>query len=421
MAKKIHLFTSAALNYIPKARVLFESVRRHHPDWILHLALADELRSEIDTSKEPFDSLLTLEELDIPNYRAWAFTHRIVELATAIKPFALKKLLEKADCEAVIYLDPDIVVFSPLDDLVGALGHSDVLLVPHQSDPESTLTAVMDNEISSLKHGIYNLGFIGVAPREEGFRFADWWAKRLYHFCRDDLCNGLFTDQRWIDLVPAFFDQVGIVRSTRHDVATWNLTTRHLEGNFDNGFTVDGKSLGFYHFTGFDKGDHHIMAAKNAMGNKSVELLLRWYASRVEELGRDPLCRVPWFFGAFDSGEAILPAQRIVYRERIDLQRAFPDPLVANGFLAWWKRQGPKEYPELFDSRCVDAALARLNARLSPGYRAGNDDADASVALSGLLWQALRSPPTAKRLATRGAQLLREEGVSGLLRRLRRY
>ena len=420
MTKKIHLFTSAALNYIPKARVLFESVRRHHPDWVLHLALADELRGDIELSGEPFDHLITLDSLEIPNYRPWAFTHRIVELATAIKPFALKKLLARDDCEAVIYLDPDIVVFSPLDDLISALAGADILLVPHQTQPENSLSAVMDNEISSLKHGIYNLGFIAVTPRDEGLRFANWWAQRLYYFCRDDLCNGLFTDQRWIDLVPAFFDHVGIVRSTRHDVATWNLTTRHLEGDFDKGFRVDGAPLGFYHFTGFDKGDHHIMAAKNAMGNKSVEMLLRWYANRIAELGRDPLCRIPWFFAAYDNGEQIIPAQRIVYRERIDLQCAFPDPLLANGFLAWWKQQGVKEYPELFDPERADIALARLNMRLSPGYRSGMEVAD-SVVFSGLLWQALRSPVTAKRLVTRSAQIYREEGMGGLLRRLRRY
>ena len=420
MQKKIHVFTSAALNYIPKARVLFESVRQHHPNWMLHLALADELRGEIDLSREPFDNMMTLESLGIPEYRAWAFTHRIVELATAIKPFAMRKLLEREDCEAVIYLDPDIVVFSPLDDITAALVHVDILLVPHQTTPEASISAVIDNEIGSLKHGIYNLGFLGVSPTDEGMRFADWWAQRLYYFCRDNICNGLFTDQRWIDLVPAFFDGVGIVRSPRHDVATWNLTTRHLDGNFNAGFTVDGKPLGFYHFTGFDKGDHHIMAAKNAIGNESVQVLLRWYANRIAELGKDPLCRIPWFFSIFDNGEPISVAQRVVYRERVDLQRAFPDPMAANGFLLWWKTQGIREYPDLFDGKRASAALEQLNSRLSPGYRAGKDYAGA-VAVIDLVSQALRSPATARRLASRGAHILRSEGFSGLLRRLKKY
>ena len=35
----------------------------------------------------------------------------------------------------------------------------------------------------------------------------DWWCQRAYRFNRDDVPNGLFTDQRWMDLVPALFDE----------------------------------------------------------------------------------------------------------------------------------------------------------------------------------------------------------------------
>ena len=420
MEKKVHVFTSAALKYIPKARVLFESIREHHPDWVLHLALADELRAEIDLSAEPFDELIPLDSLEIPHVRAWAFTHAIVELATAIKPFALRKLLQRDDCAHVIYLDPDIAVFSPLDDIVAALRESSVVLVPHQTDPESSVQAVIDNEICSLKHGIYNLGFLGVSPTAEGQRFAQWWAQRLYHFCRAEIGNGLFTDQRWIDLVPAFFDDVGIVRVTRHDVATWNLTTRHLDGDFTRGFTVDGAPLGFYHFTGFDKGDHHLMAARNAAGNKSVAMLLQWYADRIKRLGTDPLCQTPWAFGAFDNAEPIVAAQRVVYRERVDLQRAFPDPFDASGYLQWWNAQGRKEYPDLFDRKASDAALERLRSVLTPGFR-GDLDEGRARALGGLLASALGNPRTAGRIVSRGWEVLRREGWSGVLRRLRTY
>ena len=420
MEKKVHVFTSAALNYIPKARVLFDSVREHHPDWVLHLALADELRGEIDLSREPFDHLITLDALEIPHCRAWAFTHAIVELATAIKGFALQKLLRRPDCGHVIYLDPDIVVFSRLDDILAALREVSILLIPHQTDPEESVEGILDNEISSLKHGVYNLGFLGVSPTAEGLRFADWWARRLYHFCRADICNGLFTDQRWIDLVPAFFDDVGISKSTRHDVATWNLTTRRLSGDFNGGFFVDGMPLGFYHFTGFDKGDHHIMAAKNAAGNKSVELLMRWYADKIADLGKDPLCRTPWFFGVFSNGEPITPAQRLVYRERVDLQSAFADPFDASGYLKWWNSQGRREFPKVFTAKSPAAAVESLKFPLSAGFRLGMDSGG-SRSIAGLLGTALGNPKMARRLVSRSWEVLRSEGWGGLLRRLRTY
>ena len=41
--QQVHVYTSAALNYLPKVRTLFSSLRRHHPEWKLHLLVADEI------------------------------------------------------------------------------------------------------------------------------------------------------------------------------------------------------------------------------------------------------------------------------------------------------------------------------------------------------------------------------------------
>ncbi|HEY6044794.1 MAG TPA: glycosyl transferase [Nitrosospira sp.] len=413
---QIHVFTSAAFNYIPKVRMLFQSIREHHPEWKLHLALADELRPEIDLSAEPFDDVMSISTLDIPSWRGWAFCHTIVELATAIKPFALAKLLKRPDASKVIYLDPDIVVFSRLDDILASLDQANLVLTPHQICPEQSLAAVVDNEICSLKHGIYNLGFIGVATTEIGHEFANWWSQRVYHFCRADIPNGLFTDQRWIDLVPAFFEDVAIMRSARHNVATWNLTTRTLARS--NGkYTVDGEPLGFYHFTGFDSGSHRIMALKNANGNSAVQELINWYSSRTIALAHDPLAKTPWAFSIFSDGSPITVAQRLVYRERLDLQRTFIDPFDASGYLAWWNKQGPHEYPQLFDTKTQTAELAKITSTLTPGFRPSSDNVDWMFVRS-LLKQAITQPQMRARFAKRGWEVLRNEGIGGIKRRL---
>lgn len=302
---EIHVFTSAAFNYIPKVRMLFQSIRKYHPEWTIHLALADEKRPEIDLSNEPFDEIVSVSELDIPDWKGWAYCHTIVELATAIKPFMLARLLQLPGCKKVIYLDPDTVVFSRLDDILAALDTANVVLTPHQTKPETSLSAVMDNEICSLKHGVYNLGFCAVAATDVGLSFAKWWGERIYHFCRADIPNGLFTDQRWIDLVPAFFSDVAIMRSSRHNVATWNLTTREFTVDEQGNYFVDGEPLGFYHFTGFDSGAHRIMATKNAGENSDVHKLINWYDDQTKNLAQDPLAKVSWAYGLHSDGSPI--------------------------------------------------------------------------------------------------------------------
>src|SRR5262245_34345641 len=171
MPPKLHVFTSAAVNYLPKVRALCRTIRAHHPEAVIHLALADERPPWLGTEGEPFDEIIDIGSLGIPNWRPWTFFHSIVELSTAIKPFVIKRLLERPECELVLYFDPDMALFSRVDDIVERLRESNVVLTPHQNKPEKTREAVIDNEITSLRMGVFNLGFIGVRNTAEGRAF----------------------------------------------------------------------------------------------------------------------------------------------------------------------------------------------------------------------------------------------------------
>ncbi len=412
MAAALHVFTSAAVNYLPKVRILCRSLRRHHPEAVIHVALADERPRWLDVAGEPFDHVLEIGELGIPNWRPWTFTHSIVELATAIKPFALRRLLDLPECRTVLYFDPDIVLFSRVDDILSTLGTANLALTPHQTAPEQGLEAILDNEVASLKHGVFNLGFIGVANTGEGRRFAEWWSERTRLLCRAEVPNGLFTDQKWINFAPVFFDGVAIVKSSRHNVATWNLTTRRMTGDFESGFAVDGVPLGFYHFTGFDSGAHRIMAVKNAATSPAVAKLIAWYAREIEVAEHDPVSRWPWAFGRYSDGTPIAPAHRWLYREHPDLQAAFPDPYDATSagatFLGWCETEGRLRFPQLFAPNAdLASAPAPLHSRVSVA---------AMVRLSLLMM----APRGGKPLRDRLYRMYRREGWRGFARRLPR-
>lgn len=411
MGNALHIFTCAAVNYLPKVRILCRSIREHHPEATIHLALADERPQWLDTAGEPFDSILEIATLGIPNWRPWTFVHSIVELSTAIKPFALRGLLELPDCETVLYFDPDMVLFSRVDDILATLATSNLALTPHQTKPDETLEAILDNEVASLKHGIFNLGFIGVRNTAEGRRFADWWAQRTQHFCRAEIANGLFTDQKWVNFAPVFFDGVAILKSPRHNVATWNLTTRRMSGDRTAGFTVDGEPLGFYHFTGFDSGAHRIMAVKNAAASPAVHDLITWYTREIEVAEHDPVSEWPWAFGRFSDGTAIERAHRWLYRENPDLQKAFPDPYDASPdrptFLSWCETEGRLRYPHFFssDPHFDPSRLPALSGRVS---------FDAMMRLGFLML----SPRAGKPLRGRLYRMYEREGLPGIFRRL---
>lgn len=340
----VHAFTSGAPNYIGKVRTLCRSLRQHCPDWKLHWLVPDFRRDELVASLEDgeVDYVWFVDDLPGLNQRSWLFQHDIVEISTALKPKMALQILNRADCEALFYLDPDIVVFSPLDDLLESLMTASVTLTPHLLEPEVAPKAVHDHELSSLRHGVFNLGFFGVRECEESRKFLEWWSERCEAFCWSDWRSGVFTDQKWLNFAPVFFPATCIVRSPRFNVAPWNINQRRLEGTFDEGFRVEGEPLGFYHFTGFDSGSHAQALSAYAANNQATKALISWYEKRTGFL--TPGGAAKWALGTYDNGQPIRAADRRIYRERADLQAAFPDPYrvgPGQSFLDWLAQNGP--------------------------------------------------------------------------------
>lgn len=321
-----HVFTSITANYLPKARVLATSVKHVHPEVKFHLVLSDVIPESIVIENEPFDSIITIKELPIPELKAWIFKHSVVEMCTGVKPIAFQEIIRRYNCKKVIYLDPDIVVFNRLDSILGKLDNYSILLTPHQTKPEEYNEAVVDNEICSLKYGVYNLGFIAIRNSGEGRRFLDWWSKRCLDFCYDDIPEGLFTDQRWIDLAPVFFTDLYILREPIYNVSTWNLTQRVAKGSLKKGILINGEPLGFYHFSGIDSGMQEIMLNKYASSSLVLFQLVKWYREQCEQMGQSAFGKLPCFYSYFDNGELITKEQRLLYRQKLDLQHAFPNP-----------------------------------------------------------------------------------------------
>lgn len=351
----LYAFTSCALNYTPKSRALLESLRAYAPDIKVCLALGDDLRGFGPELADHFDLVFPLSEIEELNTPSWIFKHNIVELCTAIKPFVLRQILDLPDCEGVFYFDPDMVLFDDLKEMIDDLRANNIILTPHLTDPERTLRGIEDNELSALKHGSYNLGYLGVRNTDEGKRMADWWSKRLKYYCREDIPAGIFTDQKWIDLVPSFFEEVHVMRHPGYNVASWNMTNRKIEKVGDMKYTVNGRPLVFYHFTGFDSGNHAVMSELYSQGNEDVAELVQWYKDRTGELAKEDMAKVPWAFLNFEDGTKIPYPARELYRSRKDLQAKFPNPFKTD----LGGEQSYKDWYALHESeRSTQAALA---------------------------------------------------------------
>ena len=246
----MNICTIIARNYVAFARVLAESFKAAHPDGNCSVLVIDDPTGFIDPAAEPFE-LLTIDQIGLPDPERMAAWYDVMELSTAVKPWLLRTLLERPGYDSVVYLDPDIRIFKPLEEIERRLGSHDVVLTPHFDKPLPR-DGRKPAEEDILIAGSYNLGFIGLRGGETAGELLDWWSERLETDCLNEPEAGRFVDQRWIDLAPGLWPGIDILRDPTYNIAYWNLPTRDLEDDGSGGYLVNAEPLRFFHFSGFD-------------------------------------------------------------------------------------------------------------------------------------------------------------------------
>lgn len=109
--------TIIACNYLPFVRVLAESFFVHHPDGRFTVLLVDDERRECEPGDDRVDwRRLSDIGLERDEVHRLAGIYDVTELATAVKPLLLRRLLDEARGQ-VIYLDPDIRIYGSLEEV----------------------------------------------------------------------------------------------------------------------------------------------------------------------------------------------------------------------------------------------------------------------------------------------------------------
>jgi hypothetical protein len=229
--------TAIRANYLPHARVLARSLRRHHPELVLHVTLADEVGGRFDPRREPFE-LTELARLGRRYEPARLAGRDPKEVVVAAKAEAIAHLLATG-ADRVLFVDADSLVLGDLGPLLHRIADHAITLVPHHVAPLHGPAAIAD-ELHQLVGGTFNGGLLAVCDRPAARAFLDWWRERLRDHCRLATAEGMFYDQRWLDLVPGLFDDVGVLRDPAYDTAYWNVAQR------------SARDCRLFHFSGFD-------------------------------------------------------------------------------------------------------------------------------------------------------------------------
>lgn len=333
---KTVVFCSLSRLYLPKALIFAASLKKFHPDWEYHLLINDSWSHDLDGIFKNVDKFVQINRLGIDGFHSWAFSMDAEEICCASRPFYFKALLD-AGYEKVFFFDPDIEVFHELDYLSDLLEQHDVILTPHTDKPAISDAEIFYTEMSVLAHGVFNLGFIGARNTKNGNDVIGFWRHRLTRYSLKEHARGLWTDQKWFNLVPIYFEGVHIIRHPGCNTASWNISHREITKQRGRYYAA-GEPLLFFHFSGYDKGIPRRMYQLLRGYNSCLEELFESYTSKHEISAHSTPVSVPrWSFGFFDNDEPVPFAARRFYRSTLDNRSVYRQPFFEDSDPSFYK------------------------------------------------------------------------------------
>ncbi|MEK8131081.1 glycosyltransferase [Paenibacillus filicis] len=320
---KTAVFTIVSKNYLAFARTLMDSVKNHHPEWEQFVLLVDEPDGVFNYDNEKFQ-VKFMADINLPNFKKFVFRYNILELNTAVKPWMFYWLFNQQNFDKVYYIDPDIHLYDKMSEVDEALDSGKLMvLTPHLSDFLDD--DLKPSELQILQAGTYNLGFLAVSKHQQTNKFLDWWKGKLEYDCTVDIPNGLFVDQKWMDLVPGFFEDILILHHVGYNVAYWNLKHRSVIER-QKRFFVNDKPLIFFHFSGVNPLDLSILSKhQNRFTLKNIgdaAQLVEEYAKNVRQNGHEQVRQWTYYYNYFQQEKKIKISDfaRISYRNNATIQ-----------------------------------------------------------------------------------------------------
>lgn len=307
-------FTIVAWNYLSYAATLMASVKRQHPESLRYIIVCGKPESRPNLAVDA--DIMYADQVGIPDVSAMTFVYDVMEYSTAVKPYAFLYFFSKHKNAHVLYTDPDLYLLKPLDHVFAPLAAgAGLVLTPHMM--RSLQDGKEPSDLTIMKSGVYNLGFLAARAEEEAVMFIRWWADRCRRDAIVDIANHKFTDQRWVDLAPAFVGSAYILRHPGYNIAYWNLASRRIE-KLRGRYTSNGEDIHFLHFSGVVPSNNKILSKhQNRFELSDLPVfaeLLRHYVADILKFDWRTTSKIKYEFNFFEDGRPIHKFMRASFR-----------------------------------------------------------------------------------------------------------
>lgn len=186
----INLCTVSDNNYLLKGLTLYESLKKHSKDFILHYLCIDEgsytsLKSFECASLKVYsvDSLIQKDPL-LLNLKNSEYKYFCWSLASYFSNYLLLK------GNSITYIDSDIYFHDNIEVILNEIGGRDVGIFRHRQFPLSTYRP----------EGLYNVGVVHFKNTQLGISVSNWWTDAVLNKKYPQLAS--CGDQKYLDNFP---------------------------------------------------------------------------------------------------------------------------------------------------------------------------------------------------------------------------
>lgn len=229
------LTTICTIRQLPQALALGESFASNEADNSLAgfvIGLADDPANLPANFQSPYPIWPIGDILGAEKLHILSAQYTPTEFLAACKPALIREVFRRfPDVGELIYADPNVQFFGPLEPIWEQLESANILVTPHitHAPPEQVNKyRAWPDEKFFQNIGLYSADFLAFKRSAETDRMIAWWQDRVQERAFVDFCVGLCTDQIWLMHVPIFFSGVRVIKKPGWHVALWNLSQRKI-------------------------------------------------------------------------------------------------------------------------------------------------------------------------------------------------
>ncbi|WP_143011265.1 glycosyltransferase [Natronincola ferrireducens] len=158
------------------------------------------------------------------------------------KASAMLYLLRNYKVDHILWLDGDTYFYSNPEPIFEEWGSYSVMLTKEKWK----VTSSNGNQ----SKGLYNTGFMGFKNDKQALQCLKWFRKELINWCYDEVENGLWSDQFYVNNWRKKFQNVGVIKNIGVNLTPSKIQRSKVE-KINNEIYVNNKRLIFYHSFGF--------------------------------------------------------------------------------------------------------------------------------------------------------------------------